>query len=230
MPGDSTSISHNRVWALHETSDGKLWIATEAGLDVLEDRPAGPGETSSSISISRFLDSAGIPVWSILEDEQGQLWIGQFNGRLIRLNPDSGQTRSFGHRHGLPFGSFRRGRLLSSTGILYWANLSGLVSLHPDRLPPPTEPPRLHLSELFNEPQTPGQDSPLEQALWQTETLQLNHKQNDLTIGYVGIHFTDPEENRYQYRLLGYDAGWRAKRRSGGLPTRIFRPVNTRSK
>ena len=47
--------------------------------------------------------------------------------------------------------------------------------------------------------------------MWQTESLRLSYDQNDLTFGFVGIHFADPEENRYQYRLLGYDRGWRSE-------------------
>ncbi len=64
---------------------------------------------------------------------------------------------------------------------------------------------------LFDELLTPGPDAPLKQALWQTESLQLSHGQNDLTFGFVGLHYADPEENRYQYRLLGYDRNWRSE-------------------
>ncbi len=71
----------------------------------------------------------------------------------------------------------------------------------------------VHLSELwlFNEVLTPGPDSPLERPLSETQVVHFTHDQNDLTFGFVGIHFADPTENRYQYRLLGYDRDWRSE-------------------
>ncbi len=207
--GDSTSLSHNKIRSIHESNDGKLWIGTSDGLNRLEGDPADP----ASVSFSRFLTGTGSAIKSILEEEKGQLWLGLADGRLARFNPETGRARYFGKRHGLPAGGFYPGVLQSRNGTLYWGNGAGLISLRLERLPPVGEPPVVHLTELwlFDEHLAPGPDSPLKQALWQTESLQLTHRQNDLTFGFVGIHYADPEENRYQYRLLGYDRDWRSE-------------------
>ena len=71
----------------------------------------------------------------------------------------------------------------------------------------------VHLSELwlFNEVLTPEPDSPLERPLSETQVVHFTHDQNDVTFAFVGLHYADPEGNRYQYRLLGYDRDWRAE-------------------
>ncbi len=208
-PGDSTSLSQGAIQAIHESGDGTLWVGTGEGLNRLDKDPADP----TSVSFTRFLAGTGSSIRSILEDEQNQLWLGLFNGSLVRFNPETRQVRSFGKRYGLPAGSFNSGVLQSRTDRLYWGNAAGLISLRPGRLPPPDAPPRLELSELwlFDERLTPGPESPLKHPLWQTEALQLSHTQNDLTFGFVAIHYADPAENRYQYRLLGYDRAWRGE-------------------
>ena len=210
--GDSTSLSHNLVLSLYESSDGTLWAGTEGGLnrfDVLtetfevfrheEDDP-------TSLSSDR--------VSSIGEDAEGQLWLGlHTDGSLARFNPETGRIRSFSKRHGLPSGTFHLAALLSRNGTLYWGSTAGLISLHLDNLPPIGKPPVVHLSELwlFNEQVFHGPDSPLKQPLWQTKELRLSHAQNDLTFGFVGLQYTNPEKNSYQYRLHGYDSEWRAE-------------------
>ena len=109
---------------------------------------------------------------SIIGDDEGWLWLGLRNGRLVRFNPSmasqqpgsrqgeqihfSDQTRTFDWRDGLPVGEFPPGNsaVRSSNGTLYWGNDAGLVSLRLEDLPPPSASPIVHLDELrlFDEP------------------------------------------------------------------------------
>ncbi len=47
--------------------------------------------------------------------------------------------------------------------------------------------------------------------LSEAEQVVFNHHQNDLTFGFVGLHYAAPEENRYNYRLRPYDQDWRGE-------------------
>ena len=212
VEGDSTSLSHNLVLSLYESSDGTLWVGTEGGLNRFD-------AATETFEVFRHVE--GDPtslstdrVSSIVEDVEGQLWLGlHTDGTLARFNPETGRARSFGKRHSLPSGAFHLAALQSRNGTLYWGNTAGLISLHLDDLLPIGKPPIVHLTELwlFNKQVFQGPESPLEHPLWQTEVLRLNHAQNDLTFGFVGLQYTNPEENRYQYRLHGYDSEWRAE-------------------
>ena len=202
---DTTSLSHEDVWTIHESSQGTLWIGTGAGLNRRK------GSTAASTSFTRFLVEEAGAVVSIEEDPEGQLWLGLFNGRLARFNPTSGEVRYFGIRHGLPLGSFTSAAIQSSEGTFYWGNTSGLVIFDVEDLPSTGKPPRVHISELllFDEPLIQRSDSQARKTSSHNEPITLTHAQNDLTFSFVGLHYSEPEANRYQYQLLGYDRSWR---------------------
>ncbi|MCX8109496.1 MAG: hypothetical protein N3G20_11915, partial [Verrucomicrobiae bacterium] len=68
----NNGLSNNSVWALHQDSEGVLWIGTEKGLNRLQNG-----------SITRFTTDQGLPdnlVNAIVEDDFGHLWIGHDRG------------------------------------------------------------------------------------------------------------------------------------------------------
>ena len=95
-------------------------------------------------------------------------------------------------------------------GALFFGGQRGLVSFYPDQLKENPYPPEVELTDMriFNESVVPGADAPLRQAISHEEAITLTHAQNDLTFEYVGLHYSNPEQNQYKYWLEGYDPGW----------------------
>ncbi len=58
------------------------------------------------------------------------------------------------------------------------------------------------ISEKFNG------DVILPQAINQTKEIALNYKNNVFTIEFIGLHFANPENNRYAYKMEGFDKDW----------------------
>jgi len=80
-PEDSLSLSSNRIWDLHQDSDGVLWIGTDDGLNRLD-----VGETlfqRISFKPSQSLDSESVRVTSIDQNAAGYLWVGTDGDGLI---------------------------------------------------------------------------------------------------------------------------------------------------
>jgi diguanylate cyclase (GGDEF)-like protein/PAS domain S-box-containing protein len=92
--GDGTSLSNDEVWAIAAGEDGKLWLATNAGLDRFDpdacivtahyDTPSPGGPKDSGTR-------------ALLLDRQGTLWVGSLGGlhrlprggdALVRVAPD----------------------------------------------------------------------------------------------------------------------------------------------
>ncbi len=94
---------------------------------------------------------------------------------------------------------------------MYFGGTRGMIVFDPARIQENTQPPRLYVSELrlFNQVVEPGPESPLQAPLSETAEVVLSHEQNDLSIGFVGLHYANPEGNRYNYRLVPYDHAWR---------------------
>ena len=83
---DSTSISNNSINDIHKDSKGRLWIATNSGLNRWKP------ETESFIRYS-FADSLG-PVYLIYEDNNKNLLL-VFSRALQKLDPETGIIKSY---------------------------------------------------------------------------------------------------------------------------------------
>ncbi len=88
----ASALSSDAVYALLEDSKGKLWIATDSGLNVLDPERG---------IISSFFHHPGNPatvadnaVQVLAEDSKGNIWIGGYNNGVSIYHPD---TKSFSH-------------------------------------------------------------------------------------------------------------------------------------
>ena len=88
---DPNSISGATIYALYKDRSGKLWVGSDAFLDMFDPATekfthfSGPG-------------TAGIEglVLDIREDRKGMLWISSYHG-LYRVDPTNGQTVHYRH-------------------------------------------------------------------------------------------------------------------------------------
>jgi signal transduction histidine kinase/ligand-binding sensor domain-containing protein len=79
IPGDTTSLCNDTVYAIYEDRQGTLWIGTNRGLDKF-DRARSSFVHCEQTSMNT--------IWSIIEDEEQSLWVATNDG-LCRLD----QTR-----------------------------------------------------------------------------------------------------------------------------------------
>lgn len=92
-PFDSTTISDNYIEDILEDRQGRLWVATANGLNLMDSRTETftrfypnlemPGNTSTDISEKPNLGSARIQ--SLMEDREGNLWLGTLRGEVIKM-------------------------------------------------------------------------------------------------------------------------------------------------
>lgn len=190
----------NQLLHLTQFPPGVLWIGTEqAGLGRarLED-----GE----ISDWSWLDETdGLPdrtVYALVADDAGYLWFSSNRG-LARLNPGSGQVRHFTLSDGLQNLEFNNTVVTKGeSGRIYFGGINGVNAFRPDSIELHSEPPRIYLERavLGGEPLEVTGQTPLSVAT--------GYDRNSLVLEFVGLHFTDPQHNRYAYRLEGADDAW----------------------
>jgi len=95
-PNKTSSISGNRICSIFSDREGKLWIGTDAGLDLFD-----PVQNSFTHYLNKPDDAGSITrglVSSIYEDHNGQLWIGTEFG----LNIFHRDEKQFVHFHHNP--------------------------------------------------------------------------------------------------------------------------------
>ncbi|MCT4645957.1 MAG: ATP-binding protein [Carboxylicivirga sp.] len=84
------SLSNNSVRVVFEDSKGRLWIGTRDGLNLF-DRQSGSFERFKNDPDNKNSLSNNFVYASIMEDQNGHLWIGTYGGGLNRLNPETGE-------------------------------------------------------------------------------------------------------------------------------------------
>ena len=212
-PDDPSTLTTGRFAWIHERArePGVLWIASidGGGLDRLDTRTGAVTHYTT--------ETSGLPdntVYAIQEDDAGRLWLSTNHG-LIRFNPDApaphSAFRQFGPANGLQGLEFNQhAAARGPDGTLYFGGVNGLNAFRPEAFDGNTVPPLVSLTHLKVLGPTPlaHSDSVLQQAIGADAAVALAHDQNQITFGFVGLHFKAPALNRYRYRLSGYDEGW----------------------
>ena len=206
-PGNPNSIGDIRVNAIYERASepGIFWIATpNSGLTRFD---------TEAETFTHYLERDGLPnnmIYGIVEDDDANLWLSTNNG-LSRFDPETEVFRNFDEDDGLQSREFNSNAYYRSpTGQLVFGGIDGVTAFLPEDLRSNPVPPAVVLTDfrLFNKSVLPGPQSVLKQPLSLTKEIRLAHFQKTLTFGFVGLHYLNPEKNRYEYRLDGFDEDW----------------------
>ncbi len=196
-PNDFDSIPSNEVLCLLPKNH-RVWLgAYGGGLSVL---------TPSTGSVQRFEVRAGLAgniVWGILDDNQGCLWLSTSRG-LSRFNIEDETFLNYDTFDGLQSDVFSRGAYhRTAWGELVFGGVDGANLFFPDRIRTYAFEPPLAITAVA------AMGSPVAPFRADNKPLQLvmDRYDNVLTLNYTAFDFTQPERNRYRYRLLEQPSG-----------------------
>ncbi len=198
---DVESLSDDTVYALHVDSQGQLWVGTAGGG---LDRLIGTSDNPTAV---RFESQRGIPsqvVWGIESDADGRLWLSTNNG-LVQFDPNTRATRAFHEAHGLQAEEFNfNAHHRASDGTLFSGGNNGFNAFDPKARLSDAPAPRVALTSLgILNRGIPFQDLPSAKR-----PLQLAYNDRLVTFVFSALDFISPANNRYMYRLDGFDSNW----------------------
>jgi signal transduction histidine kinase len=151
-------------------------------------------------------------IQSIISDEKNNtLWLSTFDG-LSRFDLKTEQFNNFSISDGIQSQLFSDGSFLkTSTGLVAFGGSNGMTIFNPDELNKTSIPPKVFLTDLklFNKSVIPGNQSILEKPINETEQIILAYNQNNISIDFIALHYSNPSKNRYSYKLENYDNEWR---------------------
>lgn len=210
IDGDTNSLSGNKVFSIYRDSNQKLWVGTDAGLNLFD-------ESTESFTCYRIED--GLPdnsVKSIVEDMHGNLWIGTNKGLSKFVNavhPEKGLAfKNFTPKGGLQGYEFeRRSCMRDKEGKMYFGGVNGFNIFHPDSIKDNPFIPNIVITEflLFNKAVEVGApNSPLKQSIFQTKELTLTYKQSVFSFKFRALNYEYPEKNQYAYKMEGFNSEW----------------------
>jgi len=204
---NSNSLSDNSVQYIHEDTKGNLWLATNGGLNKFD---------PNTEKFELFTEEDGLPtnfIASILEEDDGNFWLSTRNGLShMRFNHDDGTVDfvNYDSQDGLGGTDFIALVALKTTdGTFYFGGDHGLNEFTSGKIN--SLEPTLVFSDIKISNKSisqMGDDSPVENSIYNIEEFTLPFSQNDLSFEFAALHFSRPDKNRYEYMLEGYDTEW----------------------
>lgn len=183
------------VTDIYESSDNVVWIASMNGL----------------YRFNRIIDSDPVKVdldglrttllRGIEEDRMGRLWISTEDG-LACFNPNTGNLRNYSSADGLPGNVFTMySHAKASDGTLYFGGLDGIVYFSPEDIRDNNDSPSpfitgVHVSGSHD--RVPIRDG----------AVVIGPRQNRFAIRFSVTDYPSWRENRFQYRMKGFDKDW----------------------
>ncbi len=211
--GQLTNAMLTHVWP----TDTALWFSTFGG-GLFCFHP----ETEH---FTNYREQDGLPnnnVWAVYGDGQGLLWMSTDKG-ICRMDPVSGQVRTYTKEDGLNFNDFSMSaHLQTSSGSMMFGNPEGFTVFHPDSMREDHFLPTLTITGIDIN-YTPRPDL-VGKILGPDPEIQLFPDDQALTITYSGLDVRSPEKNRFAFKLDGFDDTWVNRRASNrqitytGLP------------
>jgi diguanylate cyclase (GGDEF)-like protein len=203
--GRASFAAHGFVSALHEDTEGRLWVGTRRGLGRVE---------VSAGNVSWLGQDHGLPstnISGIAGDRDGRLWIAHNRG-LTRLERGGAMTH-FGESDGAQGKGYAEGAWAAGlSGLIYFAG-EGVTAFDPREVRVSPYRPGIVLTsfEILHRVISPrwlDPASPLERTIDAQAEITLEPDATVFSVEMAPLHFADPPSNRLMYRLDGFDQAW----------------------
>ncbi|MCI4668066.1 MAG: ATP-binding protein [Bacteroidia bacterium] len=201
---------NNFLDCLYEDDKKRVWIGTENGIYIQNDHKKALRHLSSKDGLPNDI------IQGILQDKEGKMWVSTFSGMCKLDYSDSLRScNSYFKEHGLQEDLFATNcGFLSRNGRVFFGGINGVNAFFPQDIRKDTITPKVVITgiSLFNKPLDPNFPYEKRQVLIQspmaTEKISLKYNDRVVSISFAGMHFAQPSQNQYAYKLEGFDKDW----------------------
>ncbi len=201
-PKDPASLSNANVNSLHHDARGRLWVATNGGIDVMEDGGGAGKRRFLRLGVAQGLPNTNVS--TLLGDRQGRVWSSTDDGIAV-IDPATLAIEALGPADGVRYSPyFNHAGAATADGELVFGGAGGLTVVRPARY----RPWRLDAPVVVTEARLGGKPVPPGRYNGAAAALVVQADANSFAVGFAALDFTAPGQNRYGYRLEGYDSDW----------------------
>jgi signal transduction histidine kinase/CheY-like chemotaxis protein/streptogramin lyase len=204
-PSDPNTLSNDSVMSIYEDRTGTLWIGTSGGLNKFDRQ--NDRFTIYTAKYELSVDN----ICGILEDERGLLWFSTPKG-LSRFDPKKESFRNYTVNDGLQSNTFSiySPPSKSRSGEMFFGGTNGFNAFYPDQIVDNLTPPPVVITDfqLANQSVPIGGESVLQKSILEADELVLSFQDNVFSFEFVALNYRAPEENRYKYKMEGFDNEW----------------------
>jgi len=202
-------LNNNEINCLYEHSDGTIWAGTQGGgINIIDP------ENYQFIHLTAEDGLPGDDVFSILPNDNGNLWCSTNKG-LSFFDHNTYSFKIYTPQDGIQGNVFMvNSYFKSSDGRMFFGGRHGMTCFDPDRIRDNEISPKLSFTglDVFNRAVGIGERINgkiiLPEALSETGSVSLTHKENNFSIHFAATHYQSPAENTVEYYLEGYSMNW----------------------
>lgn len=201
--GKLGQIASNMVLGINEDKAGNIWAATSTGLSKL----------LSDGTFYNFYSKDGLAntyLYSILKDSLNNFWMSS-NAGIIRFNPMLPEKeinfKNYSIKDGLVNTEYNSGAaFVAESGMMYFGGAKGFNAFRPSVIKD-----NLHLPDAYVIGyQRSGSNVETDSLITYKKHLRLNWSENYFQFELAAMDYSDPEKNKFRYKLEGYDKDWSA--------------------
>jgi ligand-binding sensor domain-containing protein/signal transduction histidine kinase len=201
------------IKALHLDSNDNLWVGTNKGLYFVDSK------TDSLVYAGMDQGLPSNAILSILEDNGANLWVSTGAG-LIKCKqavrfPRYFRILRFGSQDGLQGEHFREfASYKNKSGEFYFGGVQGFNIFSPDSVKTNPYFPEIAFTQLkvLNKDVLIGdkilEKIVLQKAINETDLLMISYKHSPLNIEFAALHYSNPKNNQYRYKLMPLEKEW----------------------
>lgn len=201
--GKLGEIAANMVLGVNEDKGGNIWAATSTGLSKL----------LSNNSFYNFYSKDGLAntyLYSILKDSANNFWMSS-NAGIIRFNPMQAEKeitfKNYSIKDGLVNTEYNSGAaFMSGSGMMYFGGAKGFNAFRPSAIKDNLHAPDAYVIGY----KRGGEDVETDSLITYKKELVLSWSENYFQFELAAMDYSDPEKNKFRYKLEGYDNDWSA--------------------
>jgi diguanylate cyclase (GGDEF)-like protein len=198
------SLGNNTVWAVHEDKQGNIWVGTAgAGLNFL----SAENRIKGDYKFDRFSREHGLPsstVFSVLEDNNNMFWLSTNRG-ITKFDPLTKDILNYDTTHGLQGNEFNSGAYHKMPdGKFFFGGTNGVTAFYPEDIEPNKHIPPVVLTNFQRLNEVTSMNSSGEKQ----SNITVSYKDYLIAFEFAGLDFASPDNNRYAYKLEGFDSNW----------------------
>ena len=220
----SNSLTSNDIYSICESKNRKyvidsnqtvLWIGTSNGLNqlVIKNQNNDQNIYHFDVEINSFTVNDGLPdnsVNSILEDDNGNLWLGTGSG-ISFFNITTNKFTNYSSADGLS-GTIMNfeSALKLDNGEMLFGSTRGLNLFDPKKIKfSKFHPPVVFTDfQIFNESVRIGNNSVLENSISISNEIELSYSQDVFSLEFAALDYNSPKSIQYAYMMEGFDENW----------------------
>ena len=219
-PANKNTLSHNLVLSIYQDSQGIFWLGTYGGGLNKFDQKTG--------KFTQYSEKDGLVndgLYGILPDKQGYLWLSSNKG-ITKFDPRTAISKNYNINDGLQSTEFNSNAYYrNKSGEMFFGGTNGFNRFIPEDIRDNTLLPSIVFTDLllFNNSvpiensalvnqggasQSDEKKLTLPGSINELTELTLSYKEKFISFEFAALHYTSPMDNKYAYKLEGWDGDW----------------------